>query len=327
MNGHLPRCRCACPWTGTELILSPSRRCSRRLASGAFLIRRVWIGANLVLAVTLAACAGLENINLESKDTGVQNVFKGIKAANRIGIAALPISDEKEIQIGQVVAARVAAKYPVWENAPVTKYVNLLGQALAHQSGRTEIPYHFAVLDSDEINAFAAPGGYIFINRGTIKAAKNEAELAGVLAHEISHVAERQIVKALRKQNITTAVAKSGEDYLKVGGEMFEAVANAASDMVFRGLDRTDELDADRRGTDIAARVGYAPGGLKQFLEVIKAREAAKGKAPGHDLGATHPKPSDRIAQLGDYLKKEGLAEDAGPTVTDRFHAYTAAAH
>lgn len=288
-----------------------------------------------LLALALPSCAAIENIDVSGLDPKTANIVKGVKAASRIGTASMPISDEKEIQIGQVVAARIAATYGIDDNPALTKYINLIGQALVQQSGRTEIPYHFAILDSDKVNAFAAPGGYIFLTRGMILKAKDEAELAGVIAHEIAHVTERQVVEGIRKANITAAVAKTGGDYLEVGGELFENVANAASDMLMRGLDRDDELEADRLGTALAARVGYAPGGLKRFLETLKEMKEAQAAAEKEkqaktknvkpDVFATHPKPADRIAAVTQFMKAEGLSEDAGPTVPDRFRTRTAA--
>ena len=271
----------------------------------------------LILCLSLSSCAGLENISISGYKP-LENAFKGVKAANRIGTAALPISDEKEIQIGQVVAARVASRYGIYSDDALTKYISLVGQSLALRSGRVEIPYHFAILDSDEVNAFAAPGGYIFITKGILKKIQNEAQLAGVLAHEISHVAERHVVKAIRKANITAAVIKSGADYMAVGGELFEAVANKSTELVFRGLDRGDELESDRLGVEMSTRVGYAPKGLKEFLHVLKGHEKSR-KMGVQDLLATHPKLGDRMIQLSEFMEGEGLSKKAGPLLADRF--------
>ena len=118
--------------------------------------------------------------------------------ALRLASALIPISDEEEIILGKRVAARVIARYGIDDNAEATYYLNLVATAIAQRSDRPDIPYHIAILATDDVNAYACPGGYIFVTRGALKMVRDEAELAAVLAHEISHVTERHIVNALR---------------------------------------------------------------------------------------------------------------------------------
>lgn len=266
----------------------------------------------------IAGCGGLD-INMLSSNKDVTQAFKMAKAATKIGTAAIPINTEKEIQIGRVVAARVAGRYGIYHDPGLTHYVALVGLAAVLSSDRTDLVYHFAILDTDEANAFAAPGGYIFVTRGTLRELENEAQLAAVLAHEVAHVARRHIIKAVQKANLTAAVTSSAADVMDVKGELFKNVTNFATDMVFKGLSREDEYEADRFGTEYAYRVGYQPSGLKEFLEHLQSTGAAKDRSGASQLFATHPKPSDRIKELDKVIREKGLASVNLPRLSDRY--------
>jgi predicted Zn-dependent protease len=188
---------------------------------------------------------------------------------------------------------------PLVKDKTVQKYVNNVGRWVASQSERPDLPWHFGVIESTDLNAFAAPGGYIFLTRGLYQLLANESELAGVLAHEIGHVIRKHHLKILQQSNMldmgSTALSK------QVGGN--EKIANligSGAEIVSRSLDKDAEFEADRIGVVLAARAGYDAYGLPQVLQEIGHT------APGDDsvalLFKTHPLPDARLAKLGDVM-------------------------
>lgn len=230
------------------------------------------------------------------------------------------VSDvEAEVQFGRNIAARILGRYNLYDNEGLIKYINLVGKGVALQSNRPEVEYHFAILETDAVNAFAAPGGYIFLTKGAVDRMQDEAELAGVLAHEIAHITERHIVKEL---NIRGAEGSSGGLARLVGGvgdparvAFFQAVDKAMEILFEKGLKVEDEFGADRVGTMLLANSGYDPSGLKRYLERIKDSKVDKTKV----LSKTHPPFDERINRLDETIKTEGLEKLNYPTVKERF--------
>ena len=182
----------------------------------------------------------------------------------------LNITEQEELQIGADVSAKVRQRFGVVQDAAVTKYVTLVGTNLAQQTERPKLPWTFIVLDTDGVNAFAAPGGYVHITRGALALIKTEAELAGVLAHETTHVAHKHTVNAIRKNK---AVPLGTNETLKNRGEFLSKIADKAYDMVLENaFDRGDELDADAAGVALAQKAGYAPAALGDFLARLDER-------------------------------------------------------
>jgi predicted Zn-dependent protease len=176
-------------------------------------------------------------------------------------------------------------------------YVNDVGRWVALHSGRPDLPWKFGILDTSSVNAFATPGGNIFISRGLLATMHSEGELAGVLAHEISHVVLKHHLKDIQK-NATKNMALDMAS-LKAGGlvgEAAKAVARVGLEGFVRGLSRDDELQADRLGVVIAARSGYDPYGLPAVLQTLAALPQDES-GMGQFLGS-HPPPADRIAAL-----------------------------
>ncbi len=225
-----------------------------------------------------------------------------------------------EIEFGREVAARILGRYKPYDNPSLVKYVNLVGATLALNTNRPELEFHFMVLDSTEINAYAAPGGYVFVTKGALQLMKNEAELAGVLAHEIIHITEKHVVKELNIKGSDDS-ATSGLARL-VGGSsesarlaFSQAVDNALGMLFLNGYKRDDEAQADRTAVMISALGGYNSNGLAQYLDRISA---VKGKAT-EIIDRTHPPFEARIALIKDTIEKEGIDTASLKTNKDRF--------
>jgi predicted Zn-dependent protease len=226
----------------------------------------------------------------------------------------------EEIRFGREVAARMLGRFSLYDNSPLTRYVNLVGQAVVQNSNRPELEFHFAVLNTMDINAYAAPGGYVFVTRGAVEKMQDESELAAVLAHEITHINEKHVV---REMNIraTEGSAASGLARLIGGGSesarvAFSQAVDKAVDTLFKtGYKREDEVEADRGAVLLTTLAGYDPTGLVKYFERISA---SKGKQT-EILDKTHPAYETRIARLKDTMAKEGIEPSRLKNFKERF--------
>lgn len=274
-------------------------------------------GAALLLLLTAlpASAFDFNQLNL-NKLSGLLGKAKDVKEVDEKG----------EIQIGQGVAANLLGAAPLVPDERMQKYVNQLGRWLALQTERSDLNWHFGVLDSPNVNAFAAPGGYIFITRGLLLKLRNEAELAGVLAHEIAHVLRRHHLNAIQKNAQVGIVA----DLLSIAtqdkqhNETLDKVINTGTELYARGLDKDDEFEADRMGVIIAARAGYDPYALPAVLQTLDAMNPQdSGLAL---MFKTHPAPASRL-ELLDKAMQSSLDKYAGqPTLAPRFVKFTSPA-
>jgi beta-barrel assembly-enhancing protease len=204
------------------------------------------------------------------------------------------VTEAEEIQLGTDVSAKIRQRFGVVQDAAVHKYVALVGTVLTEQTTRPKLPWTFIVLDTDGVNAFAGPGGFVHITRGALGLIKTEAELAGVLAHEIAHVAQKHTVNAIRKSK---TVQLGTSEALSDRGKFLDALANRAYSMVLENsFDRGDELDADKEGIILVQKAGYAGPGLADFLARLAERN--KNQAEKNGLFASHPETQERIATL-----------------------------
>ncbi|MCW9005463.1 MAG: M48 family metalloprotease [Gammaproteobacteria bacterium] len=219
-------------------------------------------------------------------------------------------SDVKaEIEFGRVVAARILGKYKLSEDYPLTKYVTLVGRALALNSNRPELIFHFGVLETKDINAYTAPGGYVFVTRGALNLMQDENELAGVLAHEIAHVTEMHIVEELDIKGTSSGV---GGGLARIFGSAaettrvaFEQVIDKAVSLLFReGLNKLDEFEADQVGTMLSANSGYDPSALYRYLQRVKQYKGEQTAI----VSKTHPSFNDRLIELANLSKEESLS-------------------
>lgn len=259
-----------------------------------------------------------------------QDIFGRIRGAAGAAVRAhLPIGAAKETEIGRGIAATVAGRWRVVPDSALNAYVDLVGQVVAQQSPRAgEVAFRFAVLDTDEVNAFAAPGGYVFVTRGALAMMRSEAELAGVLAHEVGHVDEKHVLQHIQKADALRGM----RDEAGLTGPVLDQVAAMGSSRLFTGLERGDEMQADSLALLYAAAAGYRADGLLRFLTRLGEAEAAEeassagASAPARGLGArlremraTHPPTADRIAAVGRHLSSGAIDPAAGEAVEARF--------
>lgn len=230
---------------------------------------------------------------------------------------------EAEIAFGRDLAARILGNYELLENDRVNRYVNLVGKAVALYAGRPELNFHFAVLEADDCNAFAAPGGYVFITRGALALMENEAQLACVLSHEIAHITEKHIVKELNIRGKDDSLAGGLANLIGGSTDSFrktlEQTLEAASDILFnRGYKIGDELEADQIGILMAAVAGYNPMALRDFLARVKHFEPEDATYNHNE----HPMHTVRLTKIDQTLRMNGLAPNFNATRKGRFNEY-----
>lgn len=254
-------------------------------------LRPAMLGAAVAAGLLLAAGGSPD---AQAIDLG--SLFSTFKTAQKAFTDATPAEEQS---IGADAAAVLLGSSKPLNDPVLQDYVNEVGFNIAMQSERPALPWRFAVLDTDAVDAFAAPGGYVFVTRGLLLLLHNEAELAGVLGHEISHVVMRHHLRALQKaarldlgeQGVDLAMQLRGQN-----SRLFDAVTGASRDLYSHGLDRDDEYEADRRGVVLAARAGYDPYGLLSVLESLDSFDPESNSV--ELLFATHPAPQDRIQAL-----------------------------
>lgn len=228
--------------------------------------------------------------------------------------AVRPMTDREEYYVGRAVAATVLGQYRLYENEQLTSYINTLGQTLALASDRpvTYGGYHFAVLDTAEVNALACPGGIIFVTRGMLSRAANEEELAAILAHEIAHINHKDGLGAIKRSRWVQVVTSLGADAARElsGGELdkiaslFEdSVGDVVKTLIVNGYSRKQELAADQSALTFLHRLGYDAHGLIDFLAELRREQAA-----GADKGffATHPGIEERLQEAKKYISENG---------------------
>jgi predicted Zn-dependent protease len=241
---------------------------------------------------------------------------KAAEVAGKAG-AVLPIGAEEETAIGRGVAATLAGYYTLDRDSALTAYVNLVGLAVAASDPRPDVRYRFGVLGTDQVNAMATPGGYVFVTRGALALMESEAELAGVLAHEVGHVNEKHVVEEIQDRARTELGTELAGKALNADPEALDKVVGLGTNVLFLGLSREDELEADSLGVVYASRAGYDPAGLGAFVRKLEANES---RPLLKQLGATHPKPADRL-KLIDRVAGKAAGGPAAPVLAERFRA------
>ena len=240
-------------------------------------------------------------------------------AADLVGLLSQSleqIDEPKEIEIGRQLGAVLLGAKPLHPNMALQRYVNRLGRWISLQSSRPDLPWTFAVLDDPGFNAFAAPGGYIFITKGLVDAVADVSELAGILAHEIHHVVGKHHLKAIRKTAqsglLTRALASQLNNNL--AGNVSAQLLTLGRDLYGKGLDQSDELEADRAGVVLAARAGFDPYGLVSVLQQLRTA------SPDNQLFtltlSTHPPAQVRLDQLEIAMGQRMDAYVGKPPVT-----------
>ena len=237
----------------------------------------------------------------------------------KVADANKEITEAEEIEMGRGIAANLLGAAPLVNDPELQRYVNRVGLWLALQTERPALPWRFGVMDSPSVNAFAMPGGTILITRGLYDRLRDEAELAGVLAHEISHVVQKHQLAAIKKEmgkawqqelagqaisrSNNAVVSRFGDKAFRAGTEVFA-----------RGLDKADEYQADQLGMVVAARSGYNPFGLAGVLQTLDATSAQDASVAL--MFATHPTAASRLERLdatvGTSLDAYAEARDPG---------------
>ena len=221
-------------------------------------------------------------------------------------------NEEQERALGRQTAAAALKQYKVYDNAAVQAYVSGLGKRLAANSDRANLAYEFTVLDSKDVNAFACPGGFIFVTTGILKSLKDEAELSAVLGHEIGHVVRQHSLKRMQRQFI----AENGLGVLGalVGGRTAALLGQfgpLASNLLMLRNGREAELESDEQGLLIASRSGLAPDGMVGVQQMLlKQSGASQGSVA--EMLASHPPSEQRIQQAEKLLPKYQGASDRG---------------
>jgi predicted Zn-dependent protease len=279
------------------------------------------IAAALLAAASFAAHAQFGGFSIPGFGgfgKGGGTPFDAGKLIDKIGQATKEIDEPTEIKIGAEFAAILLGAKPLDTDLRLQRYVNLLGRWLALQTDRPDLPWTFGVLKDEGFNAFATPGGNIFVTSGLVKKMRSEAELAGVLAHEIAHVLKKHHLKAVQKKAGLDVFADLAECQVQkggsaLGGQFKSMMLNAGREMYAKGLDKDDEYESDRVGVLIAAKAGFDPYGLPAVLQTIQAQNAEDDAFSL--LFSTHPDPAERIETLDKWM---GTRFDSLPRKPDK---------
>jgi len=231
-------------------------------------------------------------------DFNLDDLGKTLDTLKKVQQATTDINEPKEIKLGSGIASNLLGAAPLLQNQRVQKYVNSVGRWLALQTERPGLPWQFGVLNDDDVNAFAAPGGYVFITKGLLAQMRSEAELAGVLAHEIAHVLRKHHLQAIKQGARASLFAEFAEHALqeKAADPALAKLVSAGTEIYARGLDKNDEFEADRMGVVIATRAGYDPYGLPAVLQTLQGMNAQDSSLAL--LFKTHPGLNDRLSLL-----------------------------
>lgn len=299
-----------------------------------------WVRVAVLLAlpclVMTSGCAAL--IAAGGTETGVVSAVYSAthvdelkKTAHAVAKTYQDITPEQEYYIGRAVAAAILHRYPALPDEQANHYLNLVGRALVEASDKPETygGYHFLILNSNEVNAFAAPGGFILVTRGMIRLCTDEDELAAVLAHEIGHVQERHALKSIKADRLTTALSLVAGETLKILGgakvmlltKAFEgSVQDITSTLLQRGYSREMERDADEKAVIVLKRVGYDPVALAVLLKTMDEQRSGGVLA---SFLKTHPSPGDRAQHIETRVGGTTLT----PSPSERKRRFTSFLH
>ncbi len=285
-----------------------------------FLLPAILIGCAEVVQMGTAVGEGMGRISKEDR-AAIDRMAKQTAKAVR------PMTEQEEYYVGRAVAATILGQYRLYSNERLTAYVNAIGQTLALTSDRPSTfgGYHFAILDTEEVNALACPGGIIFITRGMLQKAKNEEDLAAILAHEVGHVNHRDGLASIQKSRWVEAVSILGaETARKLGGaetaklvSLFQgSVDDVTKTLLVNGYSREQETEADLSALIFLNRLGYNAYALIDSLEKM-AREQTGGSNRG--IFATHPGMNQRLSAAKSVLSQNQWPRKSDPARDKRF--------
>ncbi|MCL2196511.1 MAG: M48 family metalloprotease [Treponema sp.] len=291
---------------------------------------KFFLAAVIAFACVIFSCQGLAVAAQVAGAVGIvdQTTADAIsRSASAIGAAAEEITPEQEYYIGRAVAANILSSYKLWTgNAALTAYLNKICAAITINSSRPDVfnGYHVAILDSNEINAFATSGGHVFVTRGLINAAKSEDALASVIAHEVAHIQLQHGIKAIKNSRITQAVLTTasaagtavGMNVSQLTDVMKESVGEIVSTLVSSGYSQTQEFEADTTAMALMAGAGYNPASLIDILRILSTIQTSSS-----GFGKTHPTPAARIANAERTVRSHNVTD----TSSSRQARFTAA--
>jgi len=285
-----------------------------------------------ILSGTTFSCKSISNLMQKEGTKKVlgNNLSYAIGAsADAISAANEDITPEQEYYIGRAVAAKLLSTYKIYNKKPaLTTYLNNICAAITVNSPRPNIynGYHVAILDSNEINAFATPGGHIYVTIALVNAAKSEEALAGVIAHEVAHIQLQHGIKAIKNSRKTqawlvtgTAVAGTagGTDVKQLTEALNETFSELVQTLVNNGYSQDSEFEADTYALSLMANAGYNPTGLTDMLMAIGSLQKEDS-----GFGKTHPSPAQRIANVQKAIGKYKVA-NTGDSRKRRFTVAT----
>lgn len=260
--------------------------------------------ATALSTILLMSCAEMRGMNV-----GGYDLTPLASAGEKLAKSTTATPEQEENEIGRHMAGTLLGASPLARNGQHQRYVNRVGRWLTLHSNRPHLDWHFGVLADNDVNAFAAPGGYIFVTQGLLDMLDNEAELAGVLAHEIGHVTQKHHLAAVRSNNLMGAAldvgaflgdAATGGQASAQQREFGQRVVNASKQLYARGLDKGDEYEADREALRVMTLAGYDP---YAFVAVMQKLDARTGRDSSMALLLqTHPRPADRLEAMDGYL-------------------------
>lgn len=240
-------------------------------------------------------------------------------------LVACGISQQQEVQMGVEYAQQINAQLPIVQDPELNRYINVLGDSIARLTSRADLDWHFFIVDSKEVNAFAVPGGFVYVNRGLIERTDKMDEVAGVLGHEIGHVVRRHTVKQMEKAQganigVTLACVLTSVCNSQIAG----AAINLAGGAVFARFSRQDEIEADNEGFNNVVRAGISPNGMVTMFQKLLAERRSR-PAGVEAWFLTHPLEEDRIAGIQARINQmpPGALARLG-TDTRNFHTFKA---
>jgi len=291
----------------------------RTVSVAAALLMLAWVAPTASESMFGFGVPGFGGGGGESREVDIGRIFSsGRKAFGSV-------SEEEEAKVGREAASVLLGAVPLLDNPPLQRYINRVGRWVAMHTERPGLKWRFGILDTDDINAFAAPGGYVFITKGLLLSMESEAELVGVLAHEAAHVLKKHHLAAVQKNarvDLAGALASIAADDADRGA--VNRLTNGLSELYARGLDKSDEYEADEMGVVIAARAGYDPFGLPVVLQTLAAIDPDDSSIAF--MFETHPHPNDRLDELDDDLVELDPYADQ-PQFRDRFRKQLTAAN
>ncbi len=290
----------------------------------------IMLFALLILAAFVSSCGSVDTLAQKAGETGLiaPDTANAISlSARAFGDAAQKISPEYAYYIGRSVAAAILYQYKIWDGNPeLVAYLNLICNAIVTNSPQADSikSYHAAILDSNEINAFATSGGHIFVTRGLLNIVNSEDTLASVIAHEVAHIQLQHGIKAIKTNRMTQAIlvtgtasaaAATGMDVDELTDILNESVGEIFETMVNSGYSKEQEYEADLTAMYFMAKAGYNPSGLIEMLKLLNAAHIGKS-----GFGRTHPTPGQRIYFAEKNIKRYTLA-DTHLSREERFNA------